>query len=82
MQEFNNAMSNGTLASVSNDLRTKITDAYIKMEYANRLVSSSVNMPPLQDLYPGAATQEAQEAVKNAVPLIRAAYDALSSSLD
>ena len=46
------------------------------MEYANRRVNSSLNMPPLQDLYPGAAIQEAQEAVKNTVPLIRAAYDA------
>lgn len=79
-QEFNSAMLNGTLPSLGSDLRTKIIDAYIKMEYANRLVNSSLNMPPLQDLYPGAAFQEAQEAVKNAVPLIRAAYDALSDA--
>jgi hypothetical protein len=61
--------------------RSKIKDAYIQMEDANRLVNSSLNMPPLQDLYPGAAVQEAQEAVNNAVPVIRAAYDALSLSL-
>lgn len=82
MEEFNNAMSNGTMASVTDDLRTKITNAYIKMDYANRLVDSSLRMPPLQDLYPGAAIQEAQEAVKSAVPLVRAAHDALSASLN
>jgi len=82
LEEFKNAMSNTTLTSMPDDLREKITEAYIQMDYANRLMDSSLNMPPLQDLYPGAAFQEAQEAVKNAVPHIRVAYEALSALLN
>src|SRR4029077_3253342 len=79
MKEFNNAMSDGTMESLVEDLRKKITDAYIHMEYANSLVTSALHIAPNQDFYPGAAVQLAGEAVNKAVPFIRTAYDALSS---
>lgn len=77
---FEKAMSDGTINSLETNLKERIISAYIGIDKSNRIVDAAMKMPPLQDHYPGFSERQAQEAVKDAIPSIEAAYKALVNS--
>jgi hypothetical protein len=78
-QAFEKAMSDGTINSLETELRERIIGAYLRIGHSNRMVDVSIKMPPLQDHYPGFSEKQAQEAVRETVPFIEAALQALAS---
>jgi hypothetical protein len=78
-QAFEKAMSDGTINSLETKLRENIIGAYIRIGNSNRMVDVALKMPPLQDHYPGFSEKQAQEAVKETIPFIETALQALAS---
>lgn len=74
---FEKAMADGAINSLDPDLKEKLIRAYVDIDKANRIVDAAMKMPPMQDFYPGFSNTQAQEAVKEVIPSIEAAYKAL-----
>ena len=76
-QAFGKAMADGVIESLETNLKGKLIRAYVDIDKANRMVDAAMKIAPTQDFYPGFSNTQAQEAVKNAIPSIETAYNAL-----
>jgi hypothetical protein len=78
--QFNRAISQGALWTLTDDLKNLIIEAYAAMGRANQWVSAEVNQEPSAAVA-GRNTKQAQNALQDVVAKLQAAYEKLSEFL-